>query len=77
MNTLELKNCLKIQIDSINDKKLLSAIFSFLETKTKDVINLTEQQKEEIREAQKEYQEGKHFENNLVNEEIEKWLKEK
>ncbi len=77
MNTLELKNCLKLQIDSINDKKLLNAIFVLLESKTNDIIYLSDQQKEEIKQAQTEYQEGNHFENNFVNEEIEKWLKEK
>jgi hypothetical protein len=48
-----------------------------LESKTNDIIYLSDQQKEEIKQAQTEYQEGNHFENNFVNEEIEKWLKEK
>lgn len=77
MNALELKKCLKLQIDSINDEKLLNAIYILLETKTNDVIYLSDIQKEEIKQAQIEYQEGNHFENNYVNEEVEKWLKEK
>jgi gas vesicle protein len=77
MNTLELKNSLKLQIDSINDKKLLNAIFVLLESKTNEVIYLSDKQKEEIKQAQREYKEGNHIENNFVNEEIEKWLLEK
>ena len=49
MNTLELKKCLKLQIDSINDKKLLNAIFVLLESKTDDIIYLSDKQKEEMR----------------------------
>ena len=77
MNAIELKKCLKLQIDSINDEILLNAIYILLEAKTNDVIYLSDIQKEEIKQAQIEYQEGNHFENNFVNEEIEKWLKEK
>ena len=77
MNTLELKNSLKNQIDSINDEKLLNAIYVLLKSKNKEIIYLSDVQKKEISEAQIEYEQGNHFENNYVNEEIEKWLKEK
>lgn len=39
-------------------------------------IVLTDQQKKEIQNSQKEYSEGNYFDNDSVNEEMEKWLRE-
>lgn len=39
-------------------------------------IVLTEQQKKEIQNSQKEYSEVNYFDNDSVNEEMEKWLRE-
>jgi hypothetical protein len=77
MNTAELKNILKLRIDYINDKKFLAALNTLIESKTENIIVLSEEQKETIKTSQKEYSEGNYFENNAVNEEIEKWLREK
>jgi hypothetical protein len=77
MNTIELRNIIKSKIDNINDQKFLSAIFALIETKKGDVIILTEEQKKIIQTAQKEYLSGNHFDNDQVNEEIERWLLEK
>jgi hypothetical protein len=40
------------------------------------IIILTEQQKKEIQNSRKEYLEGNYFDNDSVNEEMEKWLRE-
>lgn len=74
MNTAELKNILKLRIDFINDKKFLSALNTLIESKTENIIVLTKEQKEIINRSQKEYSEGNFSTNEVVNEEMEKWL---
>ena len=76
MNTLELKNLLKTRIDFINDKKFLTALNTLVESKTENIIVLTNDQKEIINKSKKEYLEGNYFSNDSLNEEIEQWLKE-
>jgi len=76
MNTLELKNALKLRIDCINDKKFLTAIHTLVESKTENIIVLSNEQKQEIEKSKQEYREGNYFSNDAVNEEIEQWLKE-
>lgn len=76
MNTSELKNILKLRIDFINDKKFLSALNTLIESKTENIILLTKEQKKIINQSQKEYSEGNFSTNDVVNEEMEKWLKE-
>lgn len=76
MNTAELKNILKLRIDFINDKKFLSALNTLIESKTENIIVLTKEQKKIINQSQKEYSEGNFSKNDVVNEEMEKWLKE-
>jgi len=76
MNTAELKKILKLKIDYINDKKFLTALNTLIETKTENIIVLSEEQKKAIKTSQKEYQEGNYFNNDTVNEEMEKWLLE-
>jgi hypothetical protein len=76
MNTLELKNILKFKIDSINDKKFLEALTVLIESKTNPIIMLSEEQKNSLEASTNEYLLGKFENNNVVNEEMEKWLKE-
>ncbi len=76
MNTAELKNILKLRIDFINDKKFLSALNTFIESKTENIIVLTKEQKEIINRSKKEYSDGNFSTNDILNEEMEKWLKE-
>jgi hypothetical protein len=40
------------------------------------IVFLTEQQKKEIQNSQKQYLEGNYFDNDSVNEEMERWLRE-
>ena len=77
METAELKNLLKLKIDAIQDKDFLNALNTLVESKTENIILLTEEQNELINQSQKEYLEGNFIENNLLNEEVEKWLREK
>lgn len=76
MKTAELKNLLKLRIDAINDKNFLNALNTLVESKTEQFIILSEEQQQLINLSQKEYSEGNYFQNDQVNEEIEKWLKE-
>lgn len=76
MNTAELKNILKLRIDFINDKKFLSALNTLIESKIEHIIVLTKEQKQIINQSQKEYSEGNFSTNDVVKEEMEKWLKE-
>lgn len=76
MNTAELKYILKLKIDSISDENFLNDLNTLIESKTKNIITLSEEQKQKINDSQKEYSEGNYYDNNLVNEEIEKWLQE-
>jgi UDP-N-acetyl-D-mannosaminuronic acid transferase (WecB/TagA/CpsF family) len=76
MKTIELKNILKSRIDCITDNDFLNALNTILESKTQDIIILSEAQKLVIKNSQKEYLEGNYIENDTVNEEMEKWLRE-
>ena len=86
MSTIELKEILKSKIDNIDDEVFLSAINTILESKSKSsknynqdsqkIIILNEQQKKEIQDSQKEYLEGNFIENDVLNEEMERWLRE-
>ncbi len=86
MSTIELKNVLISKIAAINDEAFLLAINTILDSKsgsiegnTQDlerIILLTEQQKKEIQNSQKEYKEGNYADNDVVNEAMEKWLRE-
>jgi hypothetical protein len=86
MSTIELKNLLISKISEIDDEVFLSAINTILDSKSKSIesynqdlekiIILSEQQKKEIQNSQKEYLEGNYFDNDSVNEEMERWLRE-
>jgi len=86
MSTIELKNLLISKIAEIEDEALLLAINTILDSKSniienynqnlQKIIILTEQQKKEIQNSQKEYLAGNYFENDFVNEEMKRWLLE-
>jgi hypothetical protein len=86
MSTIELKKLLISKISKIDDEVFLSAINTILDSKSKSIeshnqdsekiIILSEQQKKEIQNSQKEYLEGNYFDNDSVNEEMERWLQE-
>ena len=76
MTTIELKNILKSRIDLINDKKILTALNTLVESRTENIIVLSNSQKKVIKKSQKDYLEGNFYTNDQVNEEIETWLKE-
>ena len=76
MGTIELKNILKSRIDCITDNDFLNALNTILESKTRDIIILSEEQKLAIKNSQREYSEANYIENDAVNEEMEKWLRE-
>jgi ArsR family metal-binding transcriptional regulator len=76
MNTLELKNILKFKIDLINDKKFLEALRILIESKTDQIITLSDEQKNSLETSKNEYLLGNFENNNILNEEMEKWLKE-
>lgn len=76
MNTLELKNILKFKIDLINDKKFLEALTILIESKTDQIITLSNEQKNSLEASKNEYLLGNFENNNILNEEMEKWLKE-
>lgn len=76
MTTIELKNILKSRIDLINDKKILTALNTLVESRIENIIILSNSQKKGIKKSQKVYLEGNFYTNDRVNEEIETWLKE-
>nr|WP_315149953.1 hypothetical protein [uncultured Flavobacterium sp.] len=86
MSTIELKNLLISKIAKIDDEVFLSAINTILDSKSKsidssnqdfqNIIILNDQQKKEIQNSKKEYLKGNFIENDVLNEEMEKWLQE-
>jgi len=78
MTTLDLKRDLIQRIAYINDKSVLDAIKSILDSKSKSTIyETTAEQKENIQEGRNQIARGEFFTNEQVEQEIEKWLKEK
>lgn len=86
MSTIELKKLLISKIAEIDDEVFLSAINTILDSKSKSINNsnqdfkniiiLNDQQKKEIQNSKKEYLKGNFIENDVLNEEMEKWLQE-
>jgi len=86
MSTIELKKILISKIAEIDDEVFLSAINTILDSKSKSIesynqdlqkiIILTDQQKKQIENSQKEYLKGNYIENDILNDEMEKWLTE-
>jgi predicted transcriptional regulator len=78
MTMLELKSILINRIAEISDIKFLEAIKTILDEKVKDsVLELTDYQKDEIRESQNEIKEGLFLYNKDIEREIEGWLNAK
>jgi hypothetical protein len=78
MSTAELKNLLIDRIAAINDKTLLFAIKSLIETKSDSPVYITSvEQKKCIEEGIENIKEGKYFLNDQIEAEVNQWLKEK
>ena len=73
---LKFQNILKFKIDLINDKKFLEALTILIESKTDQIIRLSNEQKNSLEASKNEYLLGNFENNNILNEEMEKWLKE-
>lgn len=78
MTTLQLKKILISRIKEIDDVEFLNEIKSMLDSKSKQqIIKLTPEQQQEIRESKKEIKKG-HFINQAdLDKEIGKWSEEK
>ena len=78
MNSIELKNILIHRISEINDLSFLKAIKTILDSKTEsEVLVLTPEQRNEIIASKKEIEKGLSEENEALEKELKKWLKEK
>lgn len=78
MKTVELKKILVQRIEEINDEQFLKAIKTILDSKVEsEVMLLSEEQKLEIFESRKEIEAGKFVDQNELEVEFDKWLKEK
>ena len=78
MTTVDLKNILIHRIAGINDKSFLTAINTLVETKSESMIyKTTSEQQKRIEEAIVQISRGESFTNEQVENEIDKWLKEK
>lgn len=76
MSTIELKEFLKAKIDEIDNESFLVYIKNIMNNKMDDFIILSKEQKDSIAKSQFEYAAGDFKTNDIVNVEIEKWLKE-
>ena len=78
MTTIELKNILVHRIAGINDKSFLTAINTLIETKSDSAIYQTSaEQRIKILEGRNQIANGDSFTNELVEMEVDQWLKEK
>lgn len=79
MTKLKLQNILVRKISKIDDVKSLNEIYKFIEIINEDdkVYKLNTEQKKLIKKSEKEFEEGKYLDNELVFRKIDKWLKEK
>jgi predicted transcriptional regulator len=78
MNTIDLKDILMHQIAGINDKTFLTAIHTIVEAKSNSIVyKTTPEQRKCIEEGLIQIANGEYFTNDLVEKEIDKWLKEK
>ena len=78
MTTFELKDILFHKIAAINDKSFLSALKTIIDTKSETIIYKTSpEQRQAIKEGQDQIARGDFLTNDLVEMEIDKWLKEK
>lgn len=78
MTTIDLKKDLIHRIAAINDKSVLDAIKTIIDTKSKSTIYETNaEQRKNIQEGQDQIAKGETFTNEQVEQEIDKWLQEK
>jgi predicted transcriptional regulator len=78
MTTIELKNSIIHRIAGLNDKSLLNAIKTLIETKSESKIYKTiPEQRKRIKEGQVQISNGEFFSNEQVEAEIDEWLDEK
>jgi hypothetical protein len=78
MKTIELKDILIHKISAINDKSFLAAMNTIVDTKSEKLIyKTTPEQKQRIKEAQKQFAGGESISNDQVEARIDKWLSEK
>ena len=77
MTKVDLKNILIQRISQIDDIQFLEAIKTILDSKSDRTIELSDDQKSEILLSQKEVKEGLFIEQKKLDEEINRWLKER
>lgn len=78
MTTVDLKNILIHRIAGINDKSFLAAINTIIETKSKSTVyQTTREQRKNIEIGLSQIANGEYLNNDQVELEIDKWLKEK
>jgi predicted transcriptional regulator len=78
MTTVELKNSIIHRISELNDKSLLNAIKTLIETKSESTIYKTiPEQRKRIKEGRTQIAKGEFFSNEQVEMEIDKWFAEK
>ena len=76
MSTIELKEFLKAKIDEIDNESFLDYIKKVINCDSDDFIILNNVQKASILKGQLDYISGNFKNNDVVNGEIQKWLKE-
>jgi hypothetical protein len=78
MTTIELKDILIHKIAAINDKSFLAAMNTIIDTKSEKLIyKTTPEQRQRIKEGQKQFAREEILSNDQVEAEINKWLSEK
>ena len=64
------------KLSALTPSRYTVSLNTIIESKTRDVFILSQEQKLAIKNSQKEYLEGQFHTNDSVNEEMEKWLQE-
>ena len=78
MTTLDLKNILVQQIQAIQDESFLNEIKKIIDAKTKSIeYETSDEQKESIYKSIYELEQGLGIKDNVVHEDVQKWLKKK
>ena len=78
MTTLSLKHNLMLKIFEIEDRPLLAAIKSILDKKTEDqTLHLPDEIISELMESKMDCEKGDYTDNDVMEKEVEEWLKRK
>lgn len=78
MSSVEIKNIIAHYLDNINDVAFLEAIKTIMESKVeKAYYQLSDQQKQRVREARAEYESGNTLPHKEVQDNIDQWLNSK